>query len=88
MAHLSAAQLAKGVVAASSGNHAQGVALAAQKLGTEATIVMPRTTPAIKVDAVKARGAKSWCTANLIPIHMSTPRSWSRGQQGIHPSLR
>ncbi len=58
MAHLSAAQLAKGVVAASSGNHAQGVALAAQKLGTEATIVMPRTTPAIKVDAVKARGAK------------------------------
>ncbi len=58
MAHLSPAQLAKGVVAASSGNHAQGVALAAQRLGAEATIVMPRTTPAIKVDAVKARGAK------------------------------
>ena len=58
MAHLSPNQLAAGVVAASSGNHAQGVALAAQKLGVNATIVMPRTTPAIKVDAVRARGAK------------------------------
>jgi threonine dehydratase len=57
MAHLSAKQLAAGVVAASSGNHAQGVALAAQKLGTSATIVMPQTTPNIKVDAVRARGA-------------------------------
>lgn len=57
MAHLSAKQLAAGVVAASSGNHAQGVALAAQKLGTRATIVMPKTTPSIKVDAVRSRGA-------------------------------
>ncbi len=57
MAHLSAKQLAAGVVAASSGNHAQGVALSAQKLGARATIVMPKTTPAIKVDAVRARGA-------------------------------
>ena len=57
MAHLSQVQLETGVVAASSGNHAQGVALAAQKLGTRATIVMPKTTPAIKVDAVRARGA-------------------------------
>jgi threonine dehydratase len=58
MAHLSSEQLAAGVVAASSGNHAQGVALAAQKLGCKATIVMPRTTPAIKIDAVRARGAE------------------------------
>ncbi|MBL8310297.1 MAG: threonine ammonia-lyase, biosynthetic [Burkholderiales bacterium] len=58
MAHLNAKQLAAGVVAASSGNHAQGVALAAQKLGTTATIVMPKTTPAIKVDAVRSRGAQ------------------------------
>jgi len=58
MAHLSPAQLRRGVVAASSGNHAQGVALAAQKLGAVATIVMPRTTPSIKVEAVKARGAR------------------------------
>ncbi len=46
------------VVAASAGNHAQGVALAAQRLGIKAVIVMPKTTPRIKVDAVKAYGAK------------------------------
>jgi len=49
----------KGVVAASAGNHAQGVALAAKKLGLDAIIVMPRTTPGIKVDAVKSYGAKA-----------------------------
>ncbi len=48
-----------GVVAASAGNHAQGVALAAKKLGLSATIVMPITTPGIKVDAVKGHGAKT-----------------------------
>jgi threonine dehydratase len=57
MAGLSKAQLKRGVVAASAGNHAQGVALSAQVLGCEATIVMPATTPAIKVDAVAKRGA-------------------------------
>lgn len=46
-----------GVIAASAGNHAQGVALSAQKLGIKATIVMPKTTPDIKVDAVRAYGA-------------------------------
>ncbi len=49
----------KGVIAASAGNHAQGVALAAKKLGLSATIVMPKTTPGIKVDAVKSYGAKT-----------------------------
>jgi len=58
MAHLTAAQLARGVICASAGNHAQGVALAAQRLGAVATIVMPVTTPRIKVAAVAARGAK------------------------------
>jgi len=58
MVHLSAAQRARGVIAASAGNHAQGVALAAQKLGCRAVIVMPVTTPRIKVDAVAARGAQ------------------------------
>jgi threonine dehydratase len=58
MAHLSSAQLARGVIAASAGNHAQGVALAAQKMGCRAVIVMPTTTPRIKIDAVKARGAE------------------------------
>ena len=57
MVSLSDEQRARGVVAASAGNHAQGVALAAQRLGVDATIVMPITTPAIKVDAVKRRGA-------------------------------
>ncbi|MFM2434762.1 MAG: hypothetical protein RL063_741 [Pseudomonadota bacterium] len=58
MAQLSAATLAKGVIAASAGNHAQGVALSAQKLGCRAVIVMPTTTPQIKINAVKGRGAE------------------------------
>ncbi|MFO1413273.1 MAG: threonine ammonia-lyase, biosynthetic [Burkholderiales bacterium] len=58
MAHLSVAERARGVIAASAGNHAQGVALAAQRLGCQATIVMPVTTPHIKIAAVEGRGAK------------------------------
>ena len=58
MSGLSAEQRAHGVVAASAGNHAQGVALAAQKLGVKALIVMPRTTPSIKVEAVRDYGAR------------------------------
>ena len=58
MAHLAPAKLKKGVITASAGNHAQGVALAAQKLGCRAIIVMPVTTPRIKVNAVAHRGAK------------------------------
>ncbi len=50
--------LAQGAIAASAGNHAQGVALAARRLGTRAIIVMPVTTPQVKVDAVKARGGE------------------------------
>jgi len=57
MSRLSAAALERGVIAASAGNHAQGVALAAQKLGCKATIVMPVTTPQIKIQAVADRGA-------------------------------
>jgi threonine dehydratase len=55
---LSQADRARGVIAASAGNHAQGVALAAQRLGIRACIVMPTTTPRIKVDAVRALGAE------------------------------
>ncbi len=58
MASLSAKALRSGVVAASAGNHAQGVALSAQKLGCRATIVMPVTTPEIKIQAVASRGAQ------------------------------
>jgi threonine dehydratase len=58
IAGLSRAALERGVICASAGNHAQGVALSAQKLGVPATIVMPRTTPAIKIEAVKGRGGE------------------------------
>jgi threonine dehydratase len=58
MVQLPKAARDRGVIAASAGNHAQGVALAAQKLGCKATIVMPVTTPQIKVDAVRVRGAR------------------------------
>ncbi len=58
MAKLPREALEKGILCASAGNHAQGVALAAQKLGARATIVMPRTTPAIKVRAVRDRGGR------------------------------
>ncbi|WP_058558256.1 threonine ammonia-lyase, biosynthetic [Thiohalocapsa sp. ML1] len=57
--HLSAEVRGRGVIAASAGNHAQGVSMGAARLGCDATIVMPRTTPAIKVDAVRGWGAKA-----------------------------
>ena len=59
IANLPADVRAKGVIAASAGNHAQGVALSATKLGIQATIVMPKTTPEIKVISVKNRGAEA-----------------------------
>jgi threonine dehydratase len=58
MAHLTPAQLQRGVICASAGNHAQGVALGAHKLGCRAVIVMPTTTPQVKIDAVKALGGE------------------------------
>lgn len=58
MAKLDAGQRARGVIASSAGNHAQGVALAAAHLGCRAVIVMPVTTPDVKVDAVRSRGAE------------------------------
>mgnify|MGYP003649545845 FL=1 len=58
ISHLDDDQKAAGIIAASAGNHAQGVALAAQRLNIDAKIIMPVTTPAIKVDSVKAMGAE------------------------------
>lgn len=58
MASLPADALQRGVITASAGNHAQGVAMSAQKLNCRAVIVMPTTTPLIKINAVKARGAE------------------------------
>jgi threonine dehydratase len=58
MVQLSPEQLKKGVICASAGNHAQGVALSARKLGARAVIVMPTTTPQLKVDAVRGLGGE------------------------------
>ena len=65
MVQLSPQQLQKGVIAASAGNHAQGVALGARKLGSRAIIVMPVTTPPVKVDAVRAQGG-------MVVLHSNT----------------
>ena len=58
MAKLDAEQRARGVICSSAGNHAQGVALAAAELGCRAVVVMPATTPALKVDAVRGHGGE------------------------------
>jgi threonine dehydratase len=59
MAQLTPTQLRQGVICASAGNHAQGVAMSAHKLGTRAVIVMPVTTPQVKIDAVRALGGEA-----------------------------
>ncbi|MDN4056274.1 threonine ammonia-lyase, biosynthetic [Massilia sp. YIM B02763] len=59
MANLPSEQLKRGVICASAGNHAQGVALSASRLGCRALVVMPTTTPPVKIDAVKARGGNN-----------------------------
>ncbi len=70
LAQLSPEDLACGVVTASAGNHAQGLALAAKTLGVKATIVMPKTTPEIKVEGVRSRGG-------IVVLHGdSFPRRW------------
>jgi len=87
MAALPKKRLAKGVIAASAGNHAQGVALAAQRLGCRAVIVMPVTTPRIKVDAVAARGAEvvlhgdSYAEAHSRAVQLQR----RRGLTFVHP---
>ena len=64
----------KGVIAASAGNHAQGVALAASRMNVPATIVMPQTTPEIKVNAVANGAARSFSMATISQRPM--PRPW------------
>ena len=59
MAQLTPEQIKRGVIAASAGNHAQGVALSAHRLGCKATIVMPTTTPQVKIDAVRHFGQRA-----------------------------
>ncbi|HWU83439.1 MAG TPA: threonine ammonia-lyase, biosynthetic [Methylophilaceae bacterium] len=87
MAHLPQEALRRGVIAASAGNHAQGVALAAQKLGCRAVIVMPTTTPLIKIDAVRSRGSEvvlygdSYSDAYVHALELEA----SQGLTFVHP---
>ena len=77
----------KGVVASSAGNHAQGVALAGRRLGLEAVIVMPRTTPAIKVNAVRALGGEAILHGDAYDEAYARAREIeeARGYPFIHP---
>ena len=87
MAHLSPEQLARGVICASAGNHAQGVALSAKRLGCKAVIVMPVTTPKVKVDAVAALGGEvvlhgdSYTDAYVHALELEK----ARGLTFVHP---
>ncbi|MCU1362070.1 MAG: L-threonine ammonia-lyase, partial [Ilumatobacteraceae bacterium] len=87
MVGLSAEQLARGVICASAGNHAQGVAMSAKRLGCSATIVMPNTTPQVKIAAVAALGASivlhgdSYSDAALRAIELQA----ENGHTFVHP---
>jgi threonine dehydratase len=71
LVNLSTAQKVRGVITASAGNHAQGVALAARELGIEATIVMPATTPELKVLGVRSRGAEALLQGESFPFALT-----------------
>jgi len=87
IAQLTQAERARGVICASAGNHAQGVALSSHKLGIEATIVMPRTTPEIKIKAVEHLGGQvvlfgdSYSDASVHAVKLCK----ETGQVFIHP---
>jgi threonine dehydratase len=87
MARLPKAALDRGVITASAGNHAQGVALSAGHLGCTAVIVMPVTTPRIKVDAVAARGAKVILAGDSYSDAYATARALAKQDQltFVHP---
>ncbi len=87
MARLSAVQLARGVIAASAGNHAQGVALAARRLGCRAVIVMPVTTPQVKIDAVRALGGEVVLTGDSYSdaAAAATAQQQREGLTFVHP---
>jgi len=87
MIHLTDEQKAAGVIAASAGNHAQGVALSAAKLGMNATIVMPKTTPPIKVDAVKRLGGTVVLEGDSYDEASAFAKIWAKKEQltFIHP---
>ena len=84
---LSDAEKEKGVITASAGNHAQGVALAASRLGLKALIVMPKTTPGIKVSSVRALGAEIELVGNAYDdaYEHAVERAKSTGMIFVHP---
>jgi threonine dehydratase len=87
MANLSTAELKRGVITASAGNHAQGVALSSRKLGCRAVIVMPTTTPKVKVDAVQALGGEAVLVGNSYSdayLHAKTLEK-QEGLTFVHP---
>ena len=87
MVRLDPDSLKRGVICASAGNHAQGVALAARRLGAQAVVVMPVTTPKLKVDAVQALGAEvvlhgdSYSDAHAHALTLQA----ERGLSFVHP---
>ena len=87
IAQLSDEDKAKGVITASAGNHAQGVALAANKMGLKALIVMPKTTPAIKVSSVRGLGADIELVGNAYDdaYTHAVKRAESTGMTFVHP---
>ena len=87
IAQLSPAEKEKGVITASAGNHAQGVALAAKRLGLKALIVMPKTTPAIKVSSVRALGAEIELVGNAYDdaYEHAIERANATGMTFVHP---
>ncbi|WEL55334.1 threonine ammonia-lyase, biosynthetic [Pseudomonas kermanshahensis] len=87
LAQLTPEELARGVVTASAGNHAQGLALAARELGIKATIVMPKTTPEIKIEGVRSRGGKVVLHGDTFPeaLAYSLKLVDEKGFVYIHP---
>ncbi len=87
IAGLSDAEKAKGVITASAGNHAQGVALSASRMGLKALIVMPKTTPAIKVSSVQAFGAEIELVGNTYDdaYAHAMQRAAETGMTYVHP---
>lgn len=85
MLTLSAAERAKGVVAVSGGNHAQGVAYAARELGVAATIVMPSSTPANYLNATRGYGAETLLVPDIRTAFAEAERLKSEGRVMVHP---
>ncbi|QKL04371.1 threonine ammonia-lyase, biosynthetic [Pseudomonas sp. NY5710] len=87
LAQLTPEELARGVVTASAGNHAQGLALAAREMGIKATIVMPKTTPEIKVEGVRSRGGKVVLHGDSFPeaLAYSLKLMDEKGLVYVHP---